>query len=80
MPKFWPCLSTGFAASTATFKSQADLSELARSQIAHFFEHYKDLEPGKWVKINGWAGVAEAEVEITSGVDRYNSAKKKPMF
>ena len=61
-------------------KSHADLSELARSQIAHFFEHYKDLEPGKWVKIDGWTGVTEAEVEITSGVKRYNSAKKKPMF
>jgi inorganic pyrophosphatase len=61
-------------------KSHADLSELARSQIAHFFEHYKDLEPGKWVKLEGWAGVMEAEVEITSGVTRYNSAAKKPMF
>lgn len=61
-------------------KSHTDLSELMRSQIAHFFEHYKDLEPGKWVKITGWAGVMEAEVEITSGVNRYNSATKKPMF
>ena len=61
-------------------KSHADLSDLTCSQIAHFFEHYKDLEPGKWVKITGWAGVTEAEVEITSGVHRYNSAVKKPMF
>lgn len=61
-------------------KTHADLSELMRSQIAHFFEHYKDLEPGKWVKINGWAGVKDAKLEINSGVKRYKSAKKKPMF
>lgn len=61
-------------------KTHADLSELMRSQIAHFFEHYKDLEPGKWVKISGWAGVKDAKLEINCGVKRYKSAKKKPMF
>ncbi len=61
-------------------KSHKDLPELVLSQIAHFFAHYKDLEPGKWVKINGWVGVKEAKAEIVSGVKRYNSAKKKPMF
>lgn len=61
-------------------KSHADLSELMRSQIAHFFEHYKDLEPGKWVKISGWVGVKDAKLEINNGVKRYKSAKKKPMF
>ncbi|TMG93927.1 MAG: inorganic diphosphatase [Betaproteobacteria bacterium] len=33
-----------------------DLPELSLSQIAHFFGHYKDLEPGKWVKVLGWEG------------------------
>ena len=61
-------------------KSYNDLPELVLSQIAHFFAHYKDLESGKWVKINGWVGVKEAKAEIMGGVKRYNSAKKKPMF
>ena len=61
-------------------KSYNDLPELVLSQIAHFFAHYKDLESGKWVKINGWVGVKEAKTEIMGGVKRYNSAKKKPMF
>ena len=61
-------------------KSYDDLPEIVLSQIAHFFAHYKDLESGKWVKINGWVGVKEAKAEIMGGVKRYNSAKKKPMF
>jgi inorganic pyrophosphatase len=61
-------------------KSYDDLPEMVLSQIAHFFAHYKDLESGKWVKINGWVGVKEAKAEIMGGVKRYNSAKKKPMF
>ncbi len=61
-------------------KSHTDLPELVLSQISHFFAHYKDLEIGKWVKINGWVGVKEAKAEILSGVKRYNSAKKKPKF
>ena len=61
-------------------KSHADLPELVRAQIAHFFAHYKDLEEGKWVEIVGWAGVNEAKAEIMAGVKRYNKAKKKPMF
>jgi inorganic pyrophosphatase len=61
-------------------KSYDDLPELVLSQIAHFFAHYKDLEAGKWVKINGWVGIKEAKAEILGGVKRYNSAKKKPMF
>ena len=45
-----------------------DLPELLMKQIQHFFEHYKDLEPGKWVKILGWGSVEDAREEITSGV------------
>jgi inorganic pyrophosphatase len=57
-----------------------DLPELVLSQIAHFFQHYKDLEPGKWVKIAGWVGPEEAKAEIMGGVEAYRAAVKKPMF
>jgi len=40
-------------------------------QIQHFFEHYKDLEPGKWVRIEGWRGVEQAKSEIAGGMQRY---------
>lgn len=43
-----------------------DVSELLRNQIEHFFKHYKDLEPNKWVKIDGWYGVEEAKKEIVT--------------
>jgi inorganic pyrophosphatase len=49
-------------------------------RIGHFFQHYKDLEKGKWVKIEGWVGAAEAKAEISSGVARYDAAKVKPNF
>ena len=45
-----------------------DLPELLIKQTVHFFEHYKDLEPGKWVKILGWGSVEEAKKEILDGV------------
>jgi inorganic pyrophosphatase len=48
-----------------------DLNELRLRQIQHFFEHYKDLEKGKWVKIDGWYGPEEAKQEILSGVASY---------
>jgi inorganic pyrophosphatase len=49
-------------------------------QIQHFFEHYKDLEAGKWVKVLGWGGVEEACTEIVDGIDRFKAAKDKPHF
>jgi inorganic pyrophosphatase len=61
-------------------KSPQDLPELLLKQISHFFEHYKDLEPGKWVKVEGWYGLDDARAEILSGVDRYKAAPEKPMF
>jgi len=57
-------------------KSLRDLPETMTRQIAHFFEHYKDLEPGKWVKVTGWAGPDEAKREILDAVARYRKAKK----
>jgi len=44
-------------------------------RIGHFFEHYKDLEKGKWVKVQGWAGADEAKADILAGVERYQAAK-----
>lgn len=61
-------------------KTHQDLPELVLSQIAHFFEHYKDLEPGKWVRVGKWVGPTEARQEILEGVKRYKRAAKKPMF
>lgn len=61
-------------------ESPRDLPELALSQISHFFEHYKDLEAGKWVKVEGWVGAEEAKAEIMDGVKRYQEAAVKPMF
>lgn len=60
--------------------SLRDLPELVLSQIAHFFEHYKDLEPGKWVRVGKWVGSREAKQEILEGVKRYQKTIKKPMF
>lgn len=57
-----------------------DIPDSQLAQIAHFFEHYKDLEPGKWVRIDGWCDGDEAKQEITSSIERYNSAKQKPHF
>lgn len=55
-------------------QSPEDMPSLLLSQISHFFEHYKDLEPGKWVKVDGWVGTAEAKAEILASVERYNNA------
>ena len=57
-----------------------DLPVPTLDQIRHFFEHYKDLEPGKWVKVEGWVGPDEARKEILAGVARYNEAVEKPKF
>jgi inorganic pyrophosphatase len=48
-----------------------DLPEITRQQIQHFFEHYKDLEPGKWVKVAGWGDASEARRLISEGIARY---------
>mgnify|MGYP002682664728 FL=1 len=55
-------------------KSPRDLPEITTRQIAHFFEHYKDLEPGKWVKINHWGDEAEARRLIEAAIERAKAA------
>ncbi len=54
-----------------------DMNPLRLKTIQHFFEHYKDLEPGKWVKIIGWEGLEAAKGEITSGIAAYDKAHPK---
>ncbi|WP_114652347.1 inorganic diphosphatase [Polynucleobacter necessarius] len=53
-----------------------DVNELLLAQIQHFFEHYKDLEKGKWVKVKGWTGVAGAHKEILEGIEGYAKSQK----
>jgi len=53
-----------------------DLNPLRLKTIAHFFEHYKDLEEGKWVKINGWEGPESAKKEILDGITNYQNSLK----
>ncbi|MGC1524327.1 MAG: inorganic diphosphatase [Steroidobacteraceae bacterium] len=57
------------------WKSIEDVPEMRLRQIQHFFEHYKDLEAGKWVKIIGWAGVDVAHAELLSGIKRFEAEK-----
>ncbi len=49
-----------------------DLNPMRLKAIEHFFEHYKDLEPGKWVKVQGWEGKDSAHKEILDGIAAYN--------
>ena len=49
-------------------KSYLDLPEIMREQFAHFFEHYKDLEKNKWVKVSKWVGTEEAKELIRKGI------------
>jgi inorganic pyrophosphatase len=52
-----------------------DLPEITIQQIQHFFEHYKDLETSKWVKVKGWGDAAAAEKMIVEAIDRAKAAK-----
>ena len=52
-----------------------DLPQITLDQIQHFFEHYKDLEPGKWVKLKGWGDAAEAKKLIVEAIERAKAAK-----
>jgi inorganic pyrophosphatase len=52
-----------------------DLPRITLDQIQHFFEHYKDLEPGKWVKLLGWGDAAKARQLIVEAIDRAKAAK-----
>ena len=51
-----------------------DLPQITLDQVAHFFEHYKDLEPGKWVKIGGWHDASHARRMIVEAIERYKAS------
>ncbi len=53
-------------------KDISDLPSNIRERIAHFFEHYKELEKGKWVKVIGWKNREEALKRIEEAIKRYN--------
>jgi inorganic pyrophosphatase len=52
-----------------------DMPQITRDQIQHFFEHYKDLEPGKWVKLTGWGDAEKARSLILEAIERAKKAK-----
>jgi inorganic pyrophosphatase len=51
-------------------QNYSDLPEITLKQVEHFFAHYKDLEPGKWVKVLGWGDAAQAQALIVEGIER----------
>src|ERR1043165_4206058 len=56
-------------------KEYTDLPVITLQQVRHFFEHYKEVERGKWVKVLGWGGAAEAKKLIAEAIARAGSAK-----
>lgn len=56
------------------------MSKQLLNQIAHFFEHYKDLDEGKWVRVGGWEDAAAAKREILSSVQMFKDAPERPNF
>lgn len=59
----------------ANWHTLKDIDTFYLKQIQHFFEHYKDLEKNKWVKINGWEDVESAQLEILASVETYTNHK-----
>ncbi len=57
-------------------ETHRDLPEIQLAQIAHFFQHYKDLEPKKWVRLADWVGPDEAKQEILDSATRYEKASR----
>ncbi|QIK80485.1 inorganic diphosphatase [Lysobacter sp. HDW10] len=66
----------------AHIKDIEQVSKHWLERIGHFFEHYKDLEKGKWVKLDGWGNAAEAKQIILDSIERYNATPEddKPKF
>ncbi len=59
----------------ANIKDINDLPKAVLDQIKHFFEHYKELEPGKWVKVTGWEGAESAKKRIAAAIERFKRSK-----
>lgn len=75
MRKYWLYQSTSCRLLYREVFETSDVQPLLLKQIEHFFEHYKDLEAGKWVKIDGWADAAAAKAEIVNSVKRYEEGE-----
>lgn len=71
---------TKLCKSYQSIQSSEDVAPGLLAQISHFFEHYKDLEEGKWVKVEGWSDADAAKQEIMSSIERYQQAPEKPYF
>ncbi len=71
---------------TKVFNGYAHIQDIEQvsphwlERIGHFFEHYKDLEREKWVKLDGWGGAAEARELLAQSVERYNALPERPNF
>lgn len=59
----------------ADVKNYTDLPQISRDQVEHFFMHYKDLEKGKWAKVQRWGDAAEAQRVIKEAIERAKTAK-----
>lgn len=60
----------------AKIKDINDVDDAVKDRIKHFFEHYKELEKGKWVKVRNWKGREAALEAIQKAIDRYNKSQK----
>ncbi|MFA7263337.1 MAG: inorganic diphosphatase [Caulobacter sp.] len=58
-------------------RNYTDLPQITLDQIEHFFTHYKDLEPGKWVKVKGWGDAAMARQMVLEGIERAKAHGKR---
>jgi inorganic pyrophosphatase len=56
-------------------ENYTDLPQITLDQIEHFFTHYKDLEPGKWVKVTGWGDAAKAREMVMESIERAKAKK-----
>lgn len=57
------------------WEKPSDLNPMRLNSIEHFFKHYKDLEPGKWVKVQGWEGPEKAKDEVRAGIANYQRSR-----
>lgn len=61
----------------ATVNNIDEIPEYLKNKIKHFYENYKSIEPGKWVKVTGWESKEKAQKTVKECVDRYNKKFKK---
>ncbi|MBI1407644.1 MAG: inorganic diphosphatase [Caulobacter sp.] len=62
--------SSHLTARYETVQNYKDIPQITLDQVEHFFSHYKDLEPGKWVKVKGWGDAALARKMVLEGIER----------